>query len=65
MYTYIMEIGRSAKDLFYGEFEKGTNKSYYTVLCFNDVCKRDMKSSAINIESSNLCAKIDSHGGIS
>ena len=51
-----MEIGCIPKDLLYGEIGKGTHKDYFTVLCFKYVCKRDLKSSAINIESWNLRA---------
>ena len=38
------------KDFLYGELEKGTRKTGCPLLRFEDVCKRDMKSAAIDIE---------------
>ena len=42
------------KDLLYGELENGTRKTGCPILRFKDVCKRDMKSAAIDIESWEL-----------
>ena len=42
---------RIPKDLIYGELEKGTLKTGCPLLRFKDVCKTDMKSAAIDIES--------------
>ena len=42
------------KDPLYGKLEKGTRKTGCSLLCFKDVCKRDMKSAAIDIESWEL-----------
>ena len=63
-----MGKGRISKDLLYGEHENSTRKSGCPLLRFNDVCKRDMKSVAIDIESWNigrLWSKIAPYGGIS
>ena len=49
-----MGKGRIPKDLLYDKLEKGTG---CPLLCFNDVCKRDMKSAAIDIESWELMVK--------
>ena len=46
-----MGKGRIPKDLLYGELEKGTRKTGCPLLRFKDICKRDMKSAAIDIES--------------
>ena len=45
---------RIPKDLLYGEHGKGTRKTGCLLLRFKDVCKRDMKSAAIDIESWEL-----------
>ena len=50
------------KDLFYGKLDRGTHKTGCPLLHFKNVCKRDMKSAAIDIES--LWSKIAPHGGI-
>ena len=47
-----MGKGRIPKDLLYGEFEKGC-----PLVCFKDVCKRDMKSATIDIERWELMVK--------
>ena len=57
-----MGKGRILKDLLYSELEKGTRKTGCPLLRFKDVCKRDMKSVAIDIESWELMVK---DGGIS
>ena len=44
---------RISKDLLYGKLEKGT-RTGCPLLCFKDVCKKDMKSATINIESWDL-----------
>ena len=49
-----MGKGRIPKDLLYGELEKGTRKTGCPLLRFKDICKRDMKSAAIDIESWEL-----------
>ena len=49
--------GRIPKDLLYGELENGARKTDCPLLCFKDVCKRDMKSAAIDIESWELMVK--------
>ena len=41
--------GRISKDLLYGELEKGTRKTDCSLLHCKDVCKKDMKSAAIDI----------------
>ena len=46
--------GRIPKDLRYGKLEKGTRKTGCPLLRFKDVCKKDMKSAAIGIESWEL-----------
>ena len=48
---------RIPKDLLYGELEKGTRKSGCPLIRFKYVCKRDVKSAAIDIESSELMVK--------
>ena len=45
---------KDSKDHLYGELEKGMRKSGCPLICFKDVCKRDMKSTAIDIESWEL-----------
>ena len=52
-----MGKGRILKDLLYGELEKGTRKTDCPLLRFKDVCKKDMKSAAIDIESWELMVK--------
>ena len=52
-----MGKGRIAKDLLYGELDRGTRKTGCPLLRFKDVCKRDMKSAAIDIESWELMVK--------
>ena len=52
-----MGKGRMPKDLLYGELDRGTHKTGYPLLHFKDVCKRDMKSAAIDIESWKLMVK--------
>ena len=52
-----MGKGRILKDLLYGEVENGTRKTDCPLLCFKDVCKRDMKSAAIDTESWELMVK--------
>ena len=49
-----MGKGRIPKDLLYGELEKDTRKTGCSLLRFKDICKRDMKSAAIDIESWEL-----------
>ena len=49
-----MGKGRIPKDLLYGELEKSTRKTGCPHLFFKDVCKRDMKSAAIDIDSWEL-----------
>ena len=49
-----MGKGKIPKDLLYGELEKGARKSGWPLLRLKDVCKRDMKSAAIDIESWEL-----------
>ena len=49
--------GRIPKDLLYSKLEKGTHKTGCPLLCFKDVCKMDMKSAAIDIESWELMVK--------
>ena len=44
-------------DLLYGQLEKGSRKTGCPLLRFKDVCKRDMKSAAIDIESWKLMVK--------
>ena len=44
-----MGKGSIPKDL-YGELKSGIRKSVSPLLRFKDVCKRDMKSAAIDIE---------------
>ena len=41
----------------YGEFEKGTRKTGCPLLRFKDVCKRDIKPAAIDIESREFMIK--------
>ena len=57
-----MGKGRMPKDFLYGELARGTRKTGCPLLRFKDVCKRDMKSVAIDIESWELMVK---DGGIS
>ena len=45
------------KGLLYGKLEMGTCKTGCPLLCFKDVCKRDMKSATIDIESWELMVK--------
>ena len=45
---------RIPKNLLNSELEKGTRKTGCPLLCFKDVCKRDMKSATIDIESWEL-----------
>ena len=52
-----MGKGRMPKDLLYGELDRGTRKNGCPLLRFKDVCKRDMKSAAIDIESWELMVK--------
>ena len=52
-----MGKGRIAKDLLYGELDNGTRKTGCPLLRFKDVCKRDMKSAAIDVESWELMVK--------
>ena len=52
-----MGKGRIPKDLLYDELEKGIRKTGCPLLRFKDVCKRDMKSAAIDIESWELMVK--------
>ena len=47
-----MGKGRIPKDLLYGELDRGTFKTGCPLLHFKDVCKRDMKYAAIDIERS-------------
>ena len=49
--------GRIPKDLLYGELEKGTRRTGCPLIRFRDVCKRDMKSAAIDTESWELMVK--------
>ena len=51
-----MGKGTIPKDLLYGDLEKGTRKTGCP-LRFKDVCKRDMKSAVIDIESWELMVK--------
>ena len=46
-----MGKGRIPKGFLYSELEKGTRKTCCPLLRFKDVCQRNMKSAAINIES--------------
>ena len=52
-----MRKGRIPKDLFYGELENGTRKTGCPLLRFKDICKRDRKSAAIDIECWELMAE--------
>ena len=52
-----MGKGRIQKGLLYGELEKGTRKTGCPLLRFKDVCKRDRKSAAIDIQSWELMVK--------
>ena len=52
-----MGKGRIPKDLNYGELEKGRRKTGCPLLRFKDVCKRNMKSATIDIESWKLVVK--------
>ena len=52
-----MGKGRIPKGLLYGELEMGTRKTGCPLLHFKDVCKRDMKSAAIDTESWELMVK--------
>ena len=51
-----MGKGSFPKDFLYDELE-GTGKTGCPLLRFKDVCKRDMKSAAIDIESWKLMVK--------
>ena len=42
---------KDSKVPLYGELENFTRKTRCPLLSFEDICKRDMKSAAINIES--------------
>ena len=53
-HTYRMGKGRMPKDFLYGELDRGTRKTGCPFLRFKDVCKRDMKSAAIDIKSWEL-----------
>ena len=55
--TYAGWKKRISKDLLYGKLEKGACKTGCPLLHFKDVCKRDMKSAAIDIESWELMVK--------
>ena len=46
-----MGKGRMPKDHLYGELDRGTRKTGCPLVRFKDVCKRDMKFAAIDIES--------------
>ena len=52
-----MGKGRIPNDLLYGELEKGTHTTGCPLLRFKDICKRDMKCAAIDIESWELMVK--------
>ena len=52
-----MAKGRMPKDRLYGELDRGTRKTGCPLLRFKDVCKRDMKSAAIDIVSWELMVK--------
>ena len=52
-----MGKGRIPKDLLYGELENGTRKTGCPLICSKNVCKRDMKSAAIDIESWEVMVK--------
>ena len=52
-----MGKGRIPKDLLYGKLGKGTCKTGCPLFRFKDVCKRVMKSAAIDIESWELMVK--------
>ena len=52
-----MGKGRIPKDLLYGKLEKSTHKNGCPLLHFKNVCKRDMKSAAIDIEIWELMVK--------
>ena len=54
---HICRMGKDSKDLLYDELEKGTHKTGCPLLHLKDVCKRDMKSAAIDIESWELMVK--------
>ena len=45
------------KDLLYGELDRGTRKTGCPLLRFKDLCKKDMKSAAIDTESWELMVK--------
>ena len=48
---------KDSKGLLYGKLKKGTRKTGCPLLRFKDVCKRDTKSAAIDIESLELMVK--------
>ena len=52
-----MEKGRIPKDLLYGELENVKRKTGCPFLRFKDICKRDMKSAAIDLENWELMVK--------
>ena len=52
-----MGKGRIPEDLLYGELDRDTHKTGCPLLRFKDVCKGDMKSAAIDIESWELMVK--------
>ena len=53
---------RIPKDLiFYDDLEKGTRKTGSPLLHFKDVCKRDIKSAAFDIESWELMVEDHLH----
>ena len=52
-----MDKGRSPKDLLYGELVEGTRPARRPRLRFKDVCKRDMKTCHIDINTWEACAE--------
>ena len=63
--TCRMGKGRIPKDLLYGKLEKSTRKTGCPILCYKDVCKRNIKSAAIDKKVGSLWSKIAPYGGIS
>ena len=53
----MMGNGRIPKDPFYGELVKGTRRTGCPLLRFKGVCKKDMKSAAIDTENWELMVK--------
>ncbi|KAK4321136.1 hypothetical protein Pmani_008041 [Petrolisthes manimaculis] len=47
-YVSHMEDGRIPKDMLYGELATGSRPAGRPVLCYKDVCKRDLKAGNIN-----------------